>query len=181
MMTQRASMARGLNNPPENLPALLSQAFAKNTWSGKNISLFYPMGSEISPLGLLPFFKESGARFCLPVVIKKNTPLIFRSYDVGDKLVSEAFGTSSPSADKPEVIPDIMIVPLLAFDKEKFRLGYGGGFYDRTIEKISTEKKIKNDILTIGLAWDGQKIDKVPIGPFDKSLNFILTEKQIYS
>ncbi|MGI9461388.1 MAG: 5-formyltetrahydrofolate cyclo-ligase [Alphaproteobacteria bacterium] len=175
MLIKRKQIVLEQANPPMSLPDILLKKFDKDFWRHKVVSMFYPIGSEISSLGLLSILIELDVSICLPVVEKDNAPLIFRAYQLGDELQLEKFGTRSPYPDKIKMIPDIMFVPFLAFDEKKFRLGYGGGFYDRTIENLS------KNFMTIGLGWDAQKIDKLPIDAFDKPLDYILTERIIYS
>ena len=103
------------------------------------------------------------------------TPLIFIYLIHGDELIIEKFGTKAPAPSLPLVNPDIFLVPLLAYSPQKYRLGYGGGFYDRTIEKY---RKMKN-IITIGVAFDGQLCEDLPVDSHDEALDFIMTEKYI--
>ncbi|MDI9314237.1 MAG: 5-formyltetrahydrofolate cyclo-ligase [Hydrotalea sp.] len=181
MMALRKDMAAGHANPPANIATLLAGQFSNSFWRGKKISFYLPIGSELSPNSLLTMLQNLGATICLPAVVAPATPLVFRAYNPGDKLQPEPFSTMAPMADKPEITPDIMFVPLLAFDEKKFRLGYGGGFYDRTIAKLLSAVSAAAPLITIGLAWDGQKIDNVPVGEFDKPLDCILTERKFYS
>ena len=182
MMALRKDIAAGQANPPHNnLLALLTDQFSNGFWRDKKVSLYLPIGSELSPHSLMFALQQLGVVICLPVVVAPSAPLLFRVYNHGDSLVAESFGTFAPTADKMEITPDVMFVPLLAFDEKKFRLGYGGGFYDRTIEKLSPPNHGGAPIITIGLAWDGQKIDSVPTGEFDKPMDCILTERKFYS
>ena len=98
--------------------------------------------------------------------------MVFRLWKQGDALIEESFGTRAPAATATEVQPDILIVPLLSFDRAGYRLGYGGGFYDRTLEML---RKIK-PVLAVGVAYSGQQVDAVLRGPYDQPLDWILTE-----
>lgn len=139
------------------------------------VSGFLPIGSEIDTRPVLKALVGLGHTTALPVVVGKAQPLVFRKWSPGDDLISGSFGTFEPSASADEVIPEVMLVPLLAFDHAGYRLGYGGGFYDRTIEKIECVAPI----VTIGVAFSAQHVDTVPIGPYDKPLQWIATEIQL--
>lgn len=137
-----------------------------------HVSAFLPMGSEIDTLPTMRALADMGHVTALPVVVGKGQALIFRKWFVGETLVQASFGTSEPSSSEPEIIPDVVLVPLLAFDTDGYRLGYGGGFYDRTIEKL--EKM--GPVTTVGVAFSAQRVDTVPRGPHDKPLQWVATE-----
>ena len=131
-------------------------------------SLYHPMGSELDPGGIvLP-----GAAVALPVAVSKDAPLVFRLRQAGDLLVTDAFGIPGPSARAPEVIPDVVFTPVLAFDRRGGRLGQGAGCYDRTIENL---RRIK-PVVIIGVAYAGQELPETPMEPHDQRLDAILTE-----
>ncbi len=139
----------------------------------KIIGCYYPVNFEIN---ILDFFKELESKvtqICLPV-IKKNNQMDFYLWSSKDLLKLNKFGIPEPE-QKKRVIPDIIIVPIVAFDNKLYRIGYGGGYYDRYINKIS-KKKI---LLKVGIAYSYQKINKVPANKFDKKLDIIITEKNI--
>jgi 5-formyltetrahydrofolate cyclo-ligase len=140
-----------------------------------HVSAFLPIGSEIDTLPTMRSLADLGHITALPVVIGKDQPLIFRKWFVGEKLVPGAFGTSEPLASEPEIIPEILLVPMLAFDAQGYRLGYGGGYYDRTIEKF---EKL-GPITTVGIAFSAQHVDTVPRGPHDRSLQWVATERDL--
>jgi len=142
----------------------------------KTVSVFWSMGAEIDTGPLLKTLHAMGHRTALPVVVKKAAPLIFRAWTPGDALADGGFGTSIPAADAREVTPDVVFVPLLAFDHDGFRLGYGGGFYDRTLEKLRAGS---DDVVAIGVAFSGQRVDTVPRGPHDQPLDWIATEQGV--
>ena len=137
-----------------------------------NIGGYYPINSEISCLEILEILEKNNFKISLPI-IKKNNNMDFYEWSFRDTLSVSQQGIPEPKTKK-KVIPDILIVPLVGFDRYKFRLGYGGGFYDRYISKILKFKKI----LTIGFAFSFQEISKIPINKFDQKLNFILTDKE---
>ena len=138
-----------------------------------NIGGYYPVNSEISCLDVLEILEKKNFKISLPVT-KKNNNMDFYQWSFKNTLRVSQQGIPEPNTKK-KVIPDVLIVPLVGFDRYKFRLGYGGGFYDRYISKILKFKKI----LTVGFAFSFQEISKIPINKFDQKLNFILTDKEI--
>ena len=138
-----------------------------------NIGGYYPVNSEISCLDVLEILEKNNFKISLPIT-KKNNNMDFHEWSFKDSLKVSQRGIPEPNTKK-KVIPDVLIVPLVGFDRYKFRLGYGGGFYDRYICKIHKFKKI----LTVGFAFSFQEISKIPINKFDQKLNFILTDKEI--
>ncbi|MCB8882467.1 5-formyltetrahydrofolate cyclo-ligase [Acidisoma cellulosilytica] len=135
--------------------------------AGATISGFWPMGDEIDIRPLLVALAERGHPIGLPVTGKRGEPLVFRLWRPGDALLPGRFGTSHP--DGLEVKPAILLMPLLGFDRFGNRLGYGGGFYDRSLAQLP-------GALRIGCAFAAQEMPLVPTGPFDQKLNAILTE-----
>lgn len=140
--------------------------------AGTIISGFLSIGSEVDVAPTLSAMAGRGCQICLPCVIAPRTPLVFRLWKQGDALIEESFGTRAPAATSTEVQPDILIVPLLSFDRAGYRLGYGGGFYDRTLEMLRKTKPV----LAVGVAYSGQQVDAVLRGPYDQPLDWILTE-----
>jgi 5-formyltetrahydrofolate cyclo-ligase len=138
------------------------------------VSAYWPMGSELDPRPLMLALQAAGHPIALPVVLEANQPLVFRAWSPGDELEPAAFNTQIPSPDKPELTPGVVLAPLLAFDRRGYRLGYGGGFYDRTLENL----RARGDVLAIGLAYAGQEVPAVPRGPTDKRLDWIVTEAE---
>ena len=140
------------------------------------ISAFHSFDTEISTFELFDKLVAEGWTTALPVVVAKNTPLVFRQWAPGDALVLGRWNIKVPPEEAPEVLPDVLLVPLLAFDRKGFRLGYGGGFYDRTLEKLRALKKVT----AIGIAYAGQEVDTVPHDEFDQRLDWIMTEKETF-
>ena len=132
---------------------------------------YLPIRSEISPLPLIAALHDSGQPTAMPVTPEEGRPLSFRLWVVGDALEDGPYGTRQPPARGTPVLPDVILAPLLAFDSAGWRLGYGGGFYDRTISNFAA---LGHKVRVIGLAYDGQKMDKVPVGPFDMPLDAVL-------
>ncbi len=138
---------------------------------GTIIGGFMPIGEEISPLPLMARLREQGCLLSLPVMRGKREPLEFRTYTPGDALSAAVWGIREPTADKAVVQPDIVLTALLAFDQQGYRLGYGGGYYDRTIRALKATKCA----IIIGLAYDEQRVDAVPHTDYDERLDWILT------
>ena len=139
----------------------------------KIIGGYYPVNFEIDDLILLRKFEKNGFNISLPV-IKKNFQMNFYKWSFSDLLKVNKYGIPEPENNNI-VYPDILLIPLVAFDKNLNRLGYGGGYYDRLIKILSKKKKI----MKIGLAFSFQKIDKVPINAYDQKLDYIVTNKYI--
>ena len=139
------------------------------------IALYYPSNFELNVLKILEFNNISSQDILLPV-INKNNQMRFFSWKQNDLLLVNQFGILEPVKTKAKV-PDIMLVPILVFDKNKYRLGYGKGFYDRYLNKYL--KHFKN-ILTVGIAFSFQRHHKLPINQKDVKLDYIITEKGIY-
>jgi 5-formyltetrahydrofolate cyclo-ligase len=133
------------------------------------VATYWPIDDEIDPRFLMLSLERNGYALALPVVAGKDKPLTFRRWGQGDPLESGPYGTHHPSADAPDVIPDVIIAPLLAFDGDCYRLGYGGGFYDRT---LSLHPHIK----AFGMAYGAQFVDALPHEPHDWPLQGIITE-----
>ncbi|MYE37820.1 MAG: 5-formyltetrahydrofolate cyclo-ligase [Rhodobacteraceae bacterium] len=138
------------------------------------IASYSPIQSEISPMGAIERLVERGYSLCLPVVVERNQPLKFRSWRINDELIVGDYGVSIPNSGN-WVVPEVIIVPLLAFDDKGYRLGYGGGFYDRTLEKLKSEKEVK----AVGFAFSWQYSADIPWDEYDHKLDTIVTEQGI--
>ncbi len=137
---------------------------------------YYPVGDEISVIDSLQTAQNYGYETGLPVVVKASMPLVFRSWKFGDDLVAGAFNIPEPRTDKASIVPNFVIVPLLAFDALGYRLGYGGGFYDRTLALL---KQANPQMIAVGVAYAMQKSpDLLPIDGYDQRLNYIITEQE---
>ena len=134
-----------------------------------------PMKGEINPLPLMRKLAAAGARFALPVVAGRGTPLIMRAWGFGEPLAAGVWGIREPPPSASEVAPDLLIVPLLAFDRAGHRIGYGAGYYDLTIASLRAQKAI----IAIGLAFAVQEIAAVPATPHDAPLDLVLTEREV--
>ena len=157
--------------------ALASMPFPLQALAGVNVvSAFHPYQSEIDTRLLLGKLAGEGWTTCLPIVLGKGLPLEFRRWLPGEPLIAGVWGIQRPPDSSPVMEPDVLIIPLLAFDRAGFRLGYGGGFYDRTLEKL---RALKN-IVAIGVGYSGQEVAAVPHGDHDQPLDYLMTEKEIF-
>ena len=143
----------------------------KDSNKGKIIGGYYPYNYEIDGMQILNKFEKKNYFISLPK-IKKNYQMNFFKWSSKDPLMINEYGIPEPISKKVRY-PDILLIPLVAFDKHLNRVGYGGGFYDRYIRKIKKRKKVT----TIGLAYSFQKVKKIPINNYDIKLDFIITER----
>tara|TARA_B100000524_G_C23560773_1_gene338213 strand:- start:236 stop:766 length:531 start_codon:yes stop_codon:yes gene_type:complete len=141
----------------------------KNKHINKVVGGYYPYNYEVNSIKILEKFEKLNYDISLPK-IKKNYQMNFFCWSTKDPLTINKYGIPEPTSDK-KIYPNILLVPLVAFDKRLNRIGYGGGFYDRYIKKFKKNKKI----ITIGLAYSFQKVKKVPINKHDIKLDFIVT------
>ena len=150
---------------------LISNILKRKKVSGKIIGGYYPYNYEIDVLQILEKFEKKKFIITLPK-IRKNSQMNFYQWSINDPLAINEFGIPEPIS-KMVKHPDVLLVPLVAFDKNFNRIGYGGGFYDRYIKKIKKKKKV----LTIGFAYCFQKVKKIPTNKHDIRLDFIITNK----
>jgi 5-formyltetrahydrofolate cyclo-ligase len=143
---------------------------------GAVVSGYWPLEGELDIRPLLHQIHEQGHPIGLPVVKAQGQPLLFRHWTPGTPLVQGRFKVMTPPEGAPEVEADVLLVPLLAFDHAGFRLGYGGGFYDRTLEKRRREAHSGHPVVAIGIAFAAQETERLPCGPFDQQLDWIVTE-----
>jgi 5-formyltetrahydrofolate cyclo-ligase len=168
----------------ESLPATARAAGAEAIASrplpieierGTIVSGFSPMKSEINPIPLMRKLVDAGAKLALPVIAGRGKPLIMRAWTFGEPLASGQWGIREPMPTAPQVAPDIVIVPLAAFDRNGHRIGYGAGYYDMTINALRAVKKV----IAIGIAFSAQEIPQVPATERDARLDLMLTEREI--
>lgn len=178
----KAELRRGALAARDQLPpaerqaaaeAIAARPFPVAIGPGAIVSGFSPMRSEINPLPLMRRLSGEGAKLALPVVAGRGRPLIMRSWEFGDRLVPGVWGIRQPGPEASEVLPDIMLVPLAAFDRSGYRIGYGAGYYDMTIAAVRAAKPT----VAIGLAYAAQEIKTVPVQEWDARLDFVLTER----
>lgn len=132
-------------------------------------------GSELDPQPLIDAARAAGHRLCLPVTLGDATPLGFRDWRSGAALAPDHVGMQAPLPDAMALVPDCVLVPLLAFDAHGGRLGRGGGYYDRTLADL----RANGAVLAIGVAHDAQEVDKCPMAPHDQSLDLIVTPSRL--
>ena len=154
-------------------PETIFRFFKKNKINFKNVGGYYPCNYEIDDLNVLNFLRNKGSNISLPI-IRENNQMDFFEFTNSDPLKINKYGIAEPISAK-KIYPDIIFVPLVAYDEALNRLGYGGGFYDRYLEKIGKIKKI----FKIGLGFSYQELKKIPINKYDKRLDLVITEKKI--
>ena len=142
---------------------------------GTIVSGFMPMKSEINPLPLMQKLAGAGARLALPRIVGRGHPLSMRAWAFGAPLERGQWGIREPGADAPEVDPDILLVPLLAFDRDGYRLGFGAGYYDMTITALRGRKTV----VAVGIAFAAQEVPAVPRTERDARLDLVLTEREV--
>lgn len=163
--TRKAAFAAGQGQAAELLGDLLAQH------TGKPLAGYMPMRTEIDPL---PAMARHQGAVGVPVILAAATPLKFREWGPGVAMVAGEFGALIPG-EGAWVEPQVVIVPMLAFDSRGYRLGYGGGFYDRTLQGL----RAKGPVLAIGFAFAAQEVDEVPIDAYDQRLDAVVTEKGV--
>jgi 5-formyltetrahydrofolate cyclo-ligase len=166
----RRDLARQIPDAAERLAAVVPLDLLP-TWTV--IAGYHPQGSEMDPRPLIAALMQTdAAALVLPVGEDRYEPLTFREYDPEQAEAIDAFGIPGPDVTAPERRPDLVIVPLLAFDSKGGRLGQGAGAYDRTLENL----RATGGVFVLGLAYAGQEIEQVPVDPHDQRLDAILTE-----
>jgi 5-formyltetrahydrofolate cyclo-ligase len=142
----------------------------------KHVSAYWPFGSEMDVRRLLSFLNDLGFNCALPVVVARNEPLIFRRWQPDTALEQGPIGTRHPGPGQATVTPDTVLAPLLAFDAQGYRLGQGGGYYDRTLARL----RARGTILAVGIAYAAQEVEAVPRSPHDEPLDWIVTEEKAF-
>ncbi len=154
--------------------ALVAEAAARLQCVAPEVSVYWPIRSELNTRPLIDALADKGYRVTLPVMRKVRHPLTFRDFTPGDDLVKGPYGLSEPSEERPARDPDIVFSPLSAFDRRGYRLGYGGGIYDATLSEL----RAKKSVIAIGVAYSFQEVDHVPTEPHDQRLDYFLTERE---
>ena len=139
---------------------------------GAVVSFYWPILSELDPRPLARRLLAAGHELCLPVVEARGAPLRFRRWRPDTEMTKGNFGVLVPPEDAGTATPDVLLVPLLAYDGAGYRLGYGGGFYDRTLRDL----RARGPRLAVGIAFSAQKVARVPRGPGDEPLDAVVTE-----
>ena len=147
---------------------------AVNVAAGISISAYWPLEEEFDPRPLFTALHRRGHPIGLPVIVGKGQPLLFRRWEPTMELVRGPFRVMTPPSTALEIVPELLLVPLLAFDRAGYRLGYGGGFYDRTIAKL----RAAGDALAVGVAFAALEVPAVPRDATDQPLDWIVTERE---
>jgi 5-formyltetrahydrofolate cyclo-ligase len=170
-LARRAPLASSV---PE-LSRRLAQVFVDHIPipAGAVVSAYFAIGDEADPAPLLELLRARGRKIALPRVVGRGKPLDFHLVEAGAELVRGGFGLSEPHRDWPKVEPDVLAVPLLAFDASGYRIGYGAGFYDRTLQKLRASK----NIVAAGYAFSVQEFPDLPHDENDQRLDWMATEK----
>ena len=140
------------------------------------IAGYYPLNYEVNILKFLQDASKNKFKIALPVV-KPFNKMIFKSWIFQEPLYVGKFGILEPKSSQKEIMPDLILVPLVAFDKKLNRIGYGGGYYDRTFAKF---KDLKHSFVSVAVAYDDQRVDNVVHNKYDEKIDYIMTEKTIY-
>ncbi len=173
------ALARRDALPPEARQAapeaIAARKFPLAIAPGTIVSGFMPLKSEINPLPLMRKLAGQGARLALPVVVGRGKPLLMREWVFGEPLVAGVWGIREPKPEAAVVDPDILLVPLLAFDRAGHRIGYGAGYYDLTLAQLRARKSV----IAAGLAFAVQEVAAIPATPRDARLDLVLTEQEV--
>ena len=165
----------------KNIKICLNDIFKLHT-NFETASLYHPVHNEVSPKIFIKYFETKNITLSLPVVDTLSNSITFKEWSYKEELTKGPLGNMEPLKSKKNIFPQIMVVPLLMFDKSLLRLGYGGGFYDKSINKHKKYfKKKEKPFITIGLAHSSQEIDFLPHESHDMRLDFIVTEKELLS
>ena len=154
---------------------LATRPFPLPVAAGMVVSAFMPLKNELDPLPLMRKLADEGVRFVLPVVIGRGKPLVMREWAFGEPLVQGGWGIREPASTAATADPDILLVPMVAFDRTGHRIGYGAGYFDMTITQLRARKQV----VAVGLAFAAQEIPAVPATPRDARLDLVLTEREI--
>ena len=173
-ISARRARHRGDDAGATSLHEQFMAALPEMTGPEPVVSGFWPIGEEIDVRKLLSALADSGITCALPVVVGPRKPLVFRGWAPGDPLLPGVFGTQVPSGDARALRPDIVLTPFLAADTRGFRLGYGGGYYDRTLHDL----RESGTVLAVGIGYDEQIVDAVPHDESDERLDWIVTQKR---
>ncbi len=155
---------------------LVDNADALGITADSIVAGYWAMADEIDVVPAMAALKDACGLTCaLPVVAENNAPLVFRSWQPGEPLESGGFGTHHPFPEAQVVVPTVLLVPLLAFDLSGYRMGWGGGFYDRTLERLRAD----GSVTAIGVAYAGQQFDAVVRDKYDQPMDWIATEQWV--
>jgi 5-formyltetrahydrofolate cyclo-ligase len=153
---------------------LCQRLSADITLKDKTIAGYWPLGDELDCRPALEGVIAQGGKVALPVVAGQGQVLLFRGWQPGDPLDPGPFGTAHPTVRSAVVTPDVLLLPLLAFDNTGHRLGYGAGYYDRTVDALRRQRSI----IVIGVAYDAQEVGAVPRDPHDQQMDAVMTDRR---
>jgi 5-formyltetrahydrofolate cyclo-ligase len=176
MQLRMSEVPASLSKADLRAAALAARGLPIEIARGAVVSGYSPIRSEIDPIPLMRTLAAKGARLALPAVMARGKSLAFRAWSPDDRLMLGPLGILEPSPAATEVVPDIMLVPLAAFDRLGHRIGYGAGHYDYTLAHLRKAKAIT----AIGVAFAAQEIETVPPLSHDVALDYVLTETQIF-
>ncbi len=174
---KRAKAARGAAHA--SLPDAgrrLVENFPDEIWPAVNavVAGYRPIHDEIDPTPLMETFHCEQARLALPCVAARGEPLVFRGWAPGQDLITGAFKVEEPEPSAPELQPQLILAPMLGFDEKGRRLGYGAGFYDRTIQRL----RASGSVTVVGLAFSAQKLSRTPTDRYDMPVDWVITEAE---
>lgn len=174
---RRAAMGENARHAASEAAALNAVA-ALGDVTGRTIALFCAFRDEIDTAPLAEKLRARGALLALPAILGRGEPLLFRRWRADDVLVpAGAFRIPEPPEEAGEVVPDILMVPLAAFDRKGYRIGYGAGFYDRTLAGLRAGRSVR----ALGYAFACQEVEKVPAEPHDEPVDMMITEREAFS
>lgn len=171
MRERRSAMAEAAPDAGSRVASLVAASFAPP--SGTVVAGYWPMRDELDPRPTLSELSARGCRIALPAVIGYGQPLVFRAWESDEPLQDGPFGTIQPGEEADVLEPQLLLVPMVAFDRSGRRLGYGGGFYDRTLAALRGRFAVQ----AIGIAYADQEVESVPAGPEDARLDGVVTER----
>jgi len=169
---RRRARARRVNAPQAASLAVLEH-FPSEIAHITPVGGYWPTGSELDPRPLMAAFAKAGSQLALPRLDVRDGPARFLRWQAGEPLTADAFAVPSPLAAAPELRPRLLLTPLLAFDRGGRRLGQGAGIYDRIIAALRPQ-----GVLAVGLAHASQEVELVPVGPFDATLDWVITDRE---
>ncbi|MBE9553105.1 MAG: 5-formyltetrahydrofolate cyclo-ligase [Proteobacteria bacterium] len=177
MRREATARRREIAAPDDADPLLIDNLLGSRAVpDGAPVSGFWPIGSEVDMVPVLRALAARGHAVALPVVVGRNRPLVFRTWREGDAMAEGPYGIREPLESAPEIAPQVLLVPLLAFDRAGYRLGYGGGFYDRSLAMLRED----GPVTAIGAAWAAQEVPAVPHDQHDQPLDWMLTERECF-
>ena len=174
LLNRRSSYA-SINDVTNNLHIHIKPLI--DSFITQQVSIFQPYNNEIDTNNLITVLFSKKISISLPCIDEDSNQMIFRELKEGEELVKGKYGILEPSDKNKVIIPSVLFIPLLAFDDNGNRLGYGGGYYDKYIEELENNENVS---IKIGVGYSFQKINEVPNNSMDKKLNWILTEKYLY-